>query len=92
MEVSNQVDHLPGFHDYIVYVCLNGSPDVISENVLHTSLVCSTRVSETERHCYVAVHPERRDERSSELVGLLHLYLVVPRIGIKETQKFAPGG
>jgi hypothetical protein len=65
---------------------------VISENMLHTSLVCSTRVLETKRHCYVAIHPERRNERSRELVGLLHFYLVVPRIGMKETQKFAPGG
>jgi hypothetical protein len=80
----NQVVRLPGLHDYIVYVCLNGPPDVIPENVLHTSLVCSARISETERHCYVAIHPERRDERSRELVGLLHFYLVVPGIGVKE--------
>jgi hypothetical protein len=31
---------------------------VISENMLHASLVCSARVSETKRHCYVAVHLE----------------------------------
>jgi hypothetical protein len=60
-EVVNQVVRLPGFHVYIVYVCLDGSPDVIPENVLHTSLVCSARISETERHCHVAIHPERRD-------------------------------
>jgi hypothetical protein len=52
--------------------------------VLHTSLVCSARVSETKQHCYVAVHSEWRDERSRDLVGLLHFYLVVPGIGIKE--------
>jgi hypothetical protein len=92
VKVVNQVIRLPGFHDYIVYICLNGSPDVISENVLHTSLVGSARISETERHCHIAIHPERRDEQSRELVGLLHFYLVVPRIGVKETQKFAPGG
>jgi hypothetical protein len=73
-----------GRHDYIVYVSLNGLPDVIQENVLHTSLVCSARVSKTERHCHVAVHPEGSDERSRELVGLLHFYLVVPGIGIKK--------
>jgi hypothetical protein len=63
----------------------DGSPDVISEDVLYTSLICCARVSETERHRYVTEHPERRDERSRELVGLLHLYLVVPGIGVKET-------
>jgi hypothetical protein len=78
------------FHDYVVYVSLNGSPDVVSEDVLHTSLVCSARVSEAKRHRHVAEHSERRDERSRKLVGLLHLYLVVPGMGIKETQKFTP--
>jgi hypothetical protein len=92
VEVANQVVCLPGFHDYIVYVCLNSSPDVIPENVLHTSLVCSARVSETERHCHVAIHPERHDERSRELVRPLHFYLVVPGVGVKEAQKLAPGG
>jgi hypothetical protein len=85
VKVANQVVRLPGFHDYNVYVRLNGSPDVIPEDVLHTSLVCCARVSETERHRYVAIHPERRNERSRELVGFLHLYLVVPGIGVKET-------
>jgi hypothetical protein len=84
VKVANQVVRLPGFHDYIVYR-LNGSPDVVSENVLHTSLVSSSRVSKTERHCNVEIHPERRDECSRELVGLLHFYLVVPGTGIKET-------
>jgi hypothetical protein len=61
-QVVNQVDRLPSFYDYIVYVSLNGLPDVISETVLHASLVCSARVSETKRHHYIAVHPEWRDE------------------------------
>jgi hypothetical protein len=54
--------HLPSFHDYVVYVSLNGSPDVVSENVLHTSLVCSTRVPKAEWLRYVAEHSKRRDE------------------------------
>jgi hypothetical protein len=61
-QVVNQVVRLPGFHDYVVYVSLNSSHDVISENVLHTSLVSSARISETKRHRYVVVHPEGRDE------------------------------
>jgi hypothetical protein len=62
VQVVIQVVRLPGFYDYIVYVSLDGSPDVVSENMLHTSLVCSARVSETKRHHYVAVHPEGHDE------------------------------
>jgi hypothetical protein len=61
-EVGNQVIRLPGFHDYVVYVRLNGSSDVVSEDVLHTPLVRRARVSEAERHRDIAVHPERRDE------------------------------
>jgi hypothetical protein len=60
--VANQVVRLPGFHDYVVYVCLNGPPDVVSEDVLHTPLVRRARISEAKRHRDVAVHPERRDE------------------------------
>jgi hypothetical protein len=63
---------------------------VVLENVLHTSLVCSARISKTEWHRYVAEHAEWRDERSHELIGLLHLYFLVTRIGMKETQKLAP--
>jgi hypothetical protein len=33
-----KVVRLPGLYDYVVYVSLNGSPDVIPENVLHTSV------------------------------------------------------
>jgi hypothetical protein len=57
---------------------------VVPEDMLHTSLVSSFRISEAKRHRHVAIHPERRDELSLELVGLLHFYLVVPGIGIKE--------
>jgi hypothetical protein len=61
-QVINQVVRLPGFYNYVVYISLNGSPNVIPENVLHTSLVCSARVSETKRHRYVVVHHEGSDE------------------------------
>jgi hypothetical protein len=83
--VVNQVVRLPSFHDYVIYVRLNSSPDVVSENVLHTPLVRSARISEAKWHRYVAKHAEWRDEGGRELIGLLHLYLVVPGIGIKET-------
>jgi hypothetical protein len=59
-------------------------PDVVSKNVLHTSLVRSARISEAKWHCYVANHAEWRDEGGRELIRL-HLYLVVLGIGIKET-------
>jgi hypothetical protein len=58
---------------------------VVSENMLHTPLVRSAHISKAKWHCYLAKHRERHDEGGRELVGLLHLYLVVPGIGIKET-------
>jgi hypothetical protein len=84
-KIVNQVVCLHGFYDYVVYVRHNGPPDVVSENVLHTSLVHSARVSEAKWYSYVAKHAEWRDEGGRELIILLHLYLVVPGIGIKET-------
>jgi hypothetical protein len=54
------------------------------------SLVCSARISEDKLRRYVTEHPKWRDEGSRELVGLFHLYLVVPEMGIKETQKLTP--
>jgi hypothetical protein len=61
-QVANQGVRLPSLYNYVIYVSLNGPPDVVSEDVLHTSLVCGTRVSEAKRHRYVAEHPEQLDE------------------------------
>ena len=41
-------------------------------------------VSEAEGHRIVAVHAERCDKRSRELVGLFHLDLVVTGVSIKK--------
>jgi hypothetical protein len=84
-QIVDQVVRLPCFYDYVIYIRLNGLPDVVSENVLHTSLIRSTCVSEAKWHHHIAKHAELCDEGSRELIGLLHLYLVVPGIGIKET-------
>jgi hypothetical protein len=84
-QIVNQVVRLPGFDDDVIYVGLYGSPDVVLENVLHTPLVRSARISEAKWHRYVANHAEWCDERGRKLIKLLHLYLVVTGIGIKET-------
>jgi hypothetical protein len=60
--------------------------------MVHAALVRCTRVPEAERHRDVAKHPEWRDERSRELVGLLHLDLMVPGVGIKEAKQLTPSG
>jgi hypothetical protein len=81
----NQVVRLPGLYDYIVYIGLKHPPDVVSKDVLHTSLVRGACVSKAKWHHYIEEHPKQRDEGGRELVGLLQLYLVVPGIGIEET-------
>jgi hypothetical protein len=46
--------------------------------MVHSPLVRRDRIPQTERHGDIAVHAERRDERSRELVGLFHPDLVIP--------------
>ena len=57
---------------------------MVSENVEHTSLICSSGVSEAKGHRDVAVHDERCDKRGRELVGPFHLDLVVTGISIEK--------
>jgi hypothetical protein len=42
---------------------------VVPENMLHTPVICSTRISKAKWHRYVAKHAERCDERGRELIG-----------------------
>ena len=60
------------------------SAGMVPENVEHTPLISSSDVSEAKGHRDVAVHAERSDKRSRELVGLFHLDLVVTGIRIKK--------
>ena len=76
-QVGNQAACFPGLDDNVVYVSLNYFAYKVPKNLEHTSLICSPRVLEAKRHGYVAIHSERGDERSRELVGLFHLDLVV---------------
>ena len=65
------VDEILGFsgldHD-VVYVGLDGPPNVVAKDLGHAPLVRGTYVSKAERHSHVAVHAEWCDERSRELV------------------------
>ena len=63
---------------------------MVSENVEHAPLIGSSSVSEAEGHHNVAVHAERRDKRSRELVGLFHLDLVVTGVGIRMDKSSHP--
>jgi hypothetical protein len=62
--------------------------DVVSEHVVHATLIRGANVTQPVHGC-VAVHALRGDERSHELVGHFHLDLVVARVRIKERKGFA---
>ena len=55
-------------------------------------MICCPSVTELEGYGHVTVHTKRGDERSHELVRLLHFYLMVARISIKEGERFTSHG
>ena len=83
-EIGYQAVCLPGLHDNVVDICLYVPPDMVSEHVEHTSLVCSSGISEAKGHRDIAVHAKRCDKRGRELVGLFHFDLMVTGIHIKK--------
>jgi hypothetical protein len=82
VEVVYQITGLFGFDNDIIDISLIGWSNVFPKNVLHASLVRSPCVPETEGHSDKAIHTEWGDERSRELVRLLHFDLVVAVIRI----------
>jgi hypothetical protein len=77
--------------DYnVIDVGLDRPTNVLAEHMVHAPLVRRARIPQAEWHGDIAVHAEGRDERSRELVGLLHPDLVIPGVGIEERQGFAP--
>jgi hypothetical protein len=67
-----------GPNNDVIDVGLDCATDVFAEHMVHAPLVRRARIPQTERHGDIAVHAERRDERSHELVGLFHPDLVIP--------------
>ena len=63
---------------------------MVFKDMEHTSLVCGSGVSKAKGHRDIAVHAERGDKRSRELIGLFHLDLVVTRVCIKKDRSSHP--
>ena len=91
-QVIDETLGLSGLDYDVVFVGLDGPPNVVTKDLGHAPLVRGTCVYEAEGHRHVAVHAEWCDERSCELVGLFHLDLMVTRIRIKERQGLVPCG
>jgi hypothetical protein len=77
-KVGKEVRGFPRIDYDVIDVSLDRSTNVFAENVVHAPLVCRARIPQTKRHGNIAVHTERCDERSRELVGLFHPDLVIP--------------
>ena len=88
-EIGYQVVRLPGFYNDVIDIFLYGAPYMISKHMEHKSLVCGPGVSKAKRHRDVAVHAERGNKRSRELVGFFHFDLMITGVCIKKGQKFA---
>jgi hypothetical protein len=77
-KVGKEVGGFPRLDYDVIDVGLDRSANVFAKHVVDAPLVCRTRSPQTERHGNIAVHVERCDERSRELVGLFHPDLVIP--------------
>ena len=83
-EIGYQIVRLPGFHNDVIDIRLYSPPDMVFKHVKHTSLVCSSGVSKAKGHHDVAVHAEKGNKRSHELVGLFHFDLMITGVCIKK--------
>jgi hypothetical protein len=83
-KVREKVGGFPRLDYDVIDVSLDRSADVLSEHVVHAPLVCRTGIPQTKWHSSIAVHAKKCDKRSRELVGLFHLDLVIPLVGVEE--------
>ena len=77
-KVGEEVGSFPRLDYDVIDVGLDRPANVLAEHMVHAPLVRRARIPQAERHGDIAVHAEGRDERSRELVGLLHPDLVIP--------------
>jgi hypothetical protein len=69
-KVGNEGTPLSRFYDDVINIDLQVAPYLPFEIELHTSLVCSPHVLQSEQHFYVAETAERGDQCGGGLVRL----------------------
>src|SRR3954464_7668612 len=90
---GRQVEGLAsGFYDHVVDVNVDIAANLARKAFLHAPLVGRPGVLEAEGHGGVAEGSKWRDERRLFLVLDSHFYLVVSRLGVKETQRLRTRG
>jgi hypothetical protein len=77
LQVYNEVAALSRFYDNVVDLDLPVVPYLPFEAELHTLLVCSPCVLQSERHFHIAETIEGGDEHGGRLVHLSKGYLVI---------------
>jgi hypothetical protein len=77
LQVIDEATAFLGFNQDVVDVNLKVGPYLLFEAKLHTPLICSPRVLQSEQHFHIAKIAERSDERGGRLVGVGEGYLVI---------------
>jgi hypothetical protein len=90
IQVGEEVEALWRIYHNVVDINLKVAPYFLFEAKLHTLLICSPHVLQSDRHFYIAKITERSDERGGRLVCLGVGYLVITRVGMQETQELTP--
>jgi hypothetical protein len=76
-QIKDETAPLSGFYHDVIEVDLEVTPYLLFEAKLHTPLICSPHVLQSEQHFYVAKIVERSDERGDGLVHFIEGYLVI---------------
>ena len=83
-----QVCHVLGYalrlENHVIDIDLNVSSDLMLENLVHQSLVCSAYIFKAKGHDPVAKVGIFSDECHFLLVWSMHSNLVVSRVGVQE--------
>jgi hypothetical protein len=77
-------------HDNVIDVDLQVVLYLPFETELHTPLVCSPCILQSEQHFHIAKTIEGGDEHGDGLVCLSEGCLVITRVGVQETQELTP--
>lgn len=69
---------LKALNQYVFYIHLNIPPNLAFKHLINEPLVDGSRVLQSKGHDLVTIESAVGDEGSFFLVGLVHLYLIIP--------------
>jgi hypothetical protein len=84
VEIRDEVASFPCLDYDVIGVGFDRRANVVDEHMVHAALIRGAGVTQLEWHGCITIHALGSDERSHELIGLFHPYLLVTGVGIKE--------